>query len=125
MKLKAGNFYHHKHGRMIAVLQEIETWKFGTCFVIEEADVSGHGTSIVEVDSAPVLKDGDWTEIGKEEWKKNFEYVACSWCGVYIKKGDKLVQTDEGDGHSECYAKFVASGAPIEKIDIPSFPTLQ
>ena len=68
MKLEVGRFYCHEGGRQIAVVGEVETYKWGKMFVIEEADSTGHGISCTEATDLG----GNWVEIGREEWLSNF-----------------------------------------------------
>jgi hypothetical protein len=71
MKLEPGKFYKHNSGRSIAVLGDVETWKWGPMLVIEETDETGHSISCVEKDQAED-KHEKWTEIGLEEFKREF-----------------------------------------------------
>ena len=71
MIFEAGKFYMHEAGRQIAVLAEVETYKWGKMLLIEEADGTGHSISCAEIDEA----NSNWVEIGKEEWMLNFVKV--------------------------------------------------
>lgn len=74
MKFEVGRYYKHANGRAIAVVGEVETWKWSTMLVIEETDETGHGISCVEKDQAEDTHDR-WIEIGVEEWKRDFGIV--------------------------------------------------
>ena len=65
-----GKFYLHDKGRCIAIVAEIETYMWGEIFVVEETDHTGHGISCIEKDAE--IND-NWTEVGREEWLRNFE----------------------------------------------------
>lgn len=110
MKFEPGKFYAHTGGRQIAVLGEVESFKWGKVFVIEEADKTGHGISVSEVNQQS--PDGVWIEIGKEEWMRNFENAACSDCGRVFQSGDKFVATNDGPLHVECYAAQIKERGP-------------
>lgn len=69
MFFKVGCFYAHEAGRQIAVLAEVQTYRWGRMLVIEEADATGHSISCAEIAEA---NDHNWVEIGKEEWLLNF-----------------------------------------------------
>lgn len=69
MIFEVGCFYAHGAGRQIAVLAEVETFKWGKMLVIEEADATGHSISCAESASA----ENTWIEIGREEWLRNFK----------------------------------------------------
>lgn len=71
MIFEVGHFYSHEAGRQIAVLAEVETYKWGRMLVIEEADGTGHSISCVEVGEE--ANDHNWCEIGREEWLRNFK----------------------------------------------------
>ena len=73
MLFEAGKFYSHEAGRQIAVLAEVETYKWGKMLVIEEADGTGHSISCAEVGEE--ANDHNWVEIGREEWMLNFVKV--------------------------------------------------
>jgi len=105
MRFEPGKFYSHEGGRQIAVHGPIETYKWGSCFVIEEADKTGHGISISEVDQAE--SDHEWVEIGKEEWLENFKDSVCDECGKVFQGGDKFVTIDNQMLHVECFAERV------------------
>lgn len=72
MNFEPGHFYAHEAGRQIAVVGEVETYKWGRMLVIEEADKTGHSISCVEVADAEA-NENLWIEIGKEEWMRNFK----------------------------------------------------
>jgi len=65
-----GKFYQHTGGRCITVVGEVETYKWGVMFVVEEADKTGHGISCIDKTAE---KNDNWTEIGKAEFMQNFE----------------------------------------------------
>ena len=69
MQFKVGHFYAHEAGRQIAVIAEVETYKWGRMLVIEETDRTGHSISCAETGEA---NDNNWVEIGYEEWMLNF-----------------------------------------------------
>ena len=73
MIFKVGSFYMHEAGRQIAVLAEVETFKWGKMLVIEEADATGHSISCAEIGEE--ANDHNWVEIGKGEWMLNFVKV--------------------------------------------------
>ena len=91
MKFESGKFYTHGGGRQIAILGEVETYRWGKVFVIEEADKTGHAMTTAEVSQE--TPDGVWIEIGKEEWMRNFEGSVCDECGQVFQDGDKFVFT--------------------------------
>ncbi|MDZ4340931.1 MAG: hypothetical protein U1E51_00655 [Candidatus Binatia bacterium] len=70
MKFEVGHFYMHEAGRQIAVIAEVESYKWAKMFVIEEADSTGHSISCAEVNQE--ANDHNWVEIGREEWLRNF-----------------------------------------------------
>ena len=70
MLFEVGKFYMHEAGRQIAVLAEVETYKWGKMLVIEEADKTGHSLSCAEVEEE--ANDHNWVEIGRDEWLQNF-----------------------------------------------------
>ena len=105
MRFEPGKFYSHEGGRQIAVHGPIETYKWGSCFVIEEADKTGHAISVSEVDQA--ASDHEWVEIGKEEWMQNFKDSVCDECGKVFQGGDKFVTIDNQMLHVECFAERV------------------
>ena len=72
MNFEPGKFYSHDAGRQIAVVGEVETYKWGKMLVIEEADSTGHSISCVEAADAEA-NESLWIEIGKEEWLRNFK----------------------------------------------------
>jgi hypothetical protein len=74
MKFEVGQYYRHANGRAIAVVGEVETWKWSTMLVIEETDPTGHSISVVEKSQAEDTKDR-WVQIGVEEWKNAFGIV--------------------------------------------------
>jgi hypothetical protein len=69
MIFEVGKFYIHEAGRQIAVLGEVDSFKWGKMLVIEEADATGHSISCAEVGDEA----NNWVEIGKEEWMLNFK----------------------------------------------------
>ena len=71
---QAGKFYKHRAGRSIAILCEIETYKWNKQFIVEEADITGHAVSCMDIDSE---RNENWLEIGKIEFLRAFkgEYV--------------------------------------------------
>uniref|UniRef100_A0A6M3L4D8 Uncharacterized protein n=1 Tax=viral metagenome TaxID=1070528 RepID=A0A6M3L4D8_9ZZZZ len=117
MRFEVGKFYMHERGRMVAVIAEVKTYKWGPCYVVEEADGSGHSTSIVEVATMPDLTT-EWVEIGRREWMKNFKDQECEGCGKVFVENDRYVVSDEGYYHSECYAKFIASGVKPSVVEV-------
>ena len=50
MRFEPGKFYSHEGGRQIAVHGPIETYKWGPCFVIEEAEESAFEGDIPDPD---------------------------------------------------------------------------
>lgn len=71
MQFESGHFYMHEAGRQIAVVGEVESYKWGKMLVIEETDKTGHAISCMEIGQD--ANDADWIEIGKEEWMRNFQ----------------------------------------------------
>ena len=76
MIFEPGKFYSHEAGRQIAILSEVETYKWGKMLVIEEADKTGHGISCSEVGQE--VNENTWVEIGEEEWLRNFKQPTCN-----------------------------------------------
>lgn len=70
MVFEVGHFYIHEAGRQIAVVGEVETYKWGKMLVIEEADRTGHAISCAEIGQEA---NENWVEIGKAEWMRNFQ----------------------------------------------------
>ena len=70
MIFQVGRYYAHEAGRQIAVLAEVETYKWGKMLVIEEADATGHSISCAEISEA---NDNNWVQIGQAEWLHNFK----------------------------------------------------
>lgn len=73
LKFEVGKFYHHEHGRSIAVLAKVNTFKWGEMLVIEETDPTGHSISTVQAGAEDLHE--RWVEIGKPEWERNFNRV--------------------------------------------------
>ena len=73
MLFQPGKFYTHTHGRTIAVLDYMNTHKWGKVLVIEETDHTGHGLSVIDEKDNAHDKTANWTEIGKEEFDENFK----------------------------------------------------
>ncbi|MBC8218121.1 MAG: hypothetical protein H8E73_06615 [Planctomycetes bacterium] len=116
MKFEPGKFYAHGGGRQIAVLGEVDSYKWGKVFVIEEADKSGHGISVSEVDQES--PEGVWVEIGRDEWMRNFENASCTACGRIFQAGDKFVPTNDGPLHIECFNAHLKERGP-ELVQAP------
>lgn len=70
MKFENEKYYRHSAGRHIHIVGEVETTKWGMMLVVEEADTTGHAISCIQVGSEDTAD--NWTEIGEEEWKRNF-----------------------------------------------------
>jgi len=70
MIFEVDHFYSHEAGRQIAVLAEVETYKWGRMLVIEEADKTGHSISCAEIAEA---NGNNWVEISRNEWLRNFK----------------------------------------------------
>jgi hypothetical protein len=74
MNFKLGNFYMDPTGRMIAILDKINSYAWGEMIIVEECVpvVGGieHYISSIILDHSN--KEGNWTEIGKSEWMTNF-----------------------------------------------------
>jgi len=70
MKFEIGHFYKYSAGRCIAIVGEVETYKWGKQFVVEEVDKTGHGISCTDADSEC---NENWLEIGREEFLRNFK----------------------------------------------------
>jgi len=70
MIFEPGKFYSHEAGRQIAILGEVESYRWGKMLVIEEADKTGHSISCSEVGQE--ANDNNWVEIGRGEWLRNF-----------------------------------------------------
>jgi hypothetical protein len=71
MNMEAGKFYMHEKGRKIAVIGQVESFKWGPMLVVEETDDTGHSISCVETKDSD-LNDNNWVEIGRDEWMRNF-----------------------------------------------------
>lgn len=71
MIFEVGKYYIHEKGRQIAVLGEVETFRWGKMLVIEEADRTGHSISCVGIEEAEDVN-LNWQPIGREEWMRNF-----------------------------------------------------
>jgi len=110
MRFSVGHFYSHKAGRQIAVVGEVETYKWGKMLVIEEADKTGHAISTSE--TGQEANANEWTEIGKTEWLENFKDSACYDCGMVFKDGDNFVQVSGGLVHIQCFAARIKEGGP-------------
>jgi len=87
MIFEVGRYYAHEAGRQIAVLAEVETYKWGKMLVIEEADKTGHSISCAEIAEA---NDNNWIEIGETEWLQNFTNE--SWYKARTEKRNAMVQ---------------------------------
>ena len=70
MNFEVGKFYCHEAGRRIAVLGEVDSFKWGRMLVIEEVDGTGHSISCAEVGQE--ANDHNWVEIGQGEWQLAF-----------------------------------------------------
>ncbi len=70
MLFQVGHYYIHEGGRQIAVVGQVTTYKWGDMLVIEEADKTGYSISCVEMGQE--ANDNNWTEIGRDEWLRNF-----------------------------------------------------
>ena len=112
MKFEQGKFYVHEAGRAIAILGEVETYKWGKQLVVEETDPTGHGISTINTDA--VCIDGSWIEIGKPEWDRRFkEIYSCGHCGLRLSEGQKIMKTDDGKMyHEDCWKKNIDEDAP-------------
>ena len=86
MTFEIGHFYSHEAGRQIAVLAEVETYKWGKMLVIEEADDTGHSISCAEI----TANDSTWVEIGEIEWLQNF--IGEPWYRPRMEKLNAMVQ---------------------------------
>lgn len=71
MFFELGKFYGHEAGRQIAVVGEVNTYKWGKMLVIEEADPTGHSISCVE--AGEDVSESVWVEIAKHEFMENFK----------------------------------------------------
>lgn len=110
MKFEKGKFYCHEAGRAIAILSEVETYKWGKQLVVEETDPTGHGISTMNFESK--FTDA-WIEIGKPEWDRRFKEIhSCAAnCGVGLVPGEKVMKTDDGKFyHEDCWKKIVGEG---------------
>ena len=112
MKFKPERFYSHEGGRQIAVLSEVETYRWGKMFVVEEADKSGHAISVMEINETADIEKQGWVEIGKSEFMRNFEESTCDACGKVFQDGDKFVPTDDGPIHVQCYSQLIKERGP-------------
>lgn len=118
MKFEIEHFYIHSGGRQIAILSEVESYRWGKMLVVEEADKTGHSISCMEVPNAEAdMTEQGWIEIGKAEWMRNFEAISCVDCGKGFEEGSKYVPTSDGPLHVECYVERVKERGP-EHIDI-------
>jgi len=104
---EVGKFYCHPGGRQIAIVGEVETTKWGRVFVLEEADATGHGSSLMEIADAAKAEVNGWTEIGREEWMANFKESMCLHCEKCFVAGGKFVPLKEGHVHIECYSPYM------------------
>ena len=112
MKFEPGKFYSHEGGRQVAILAEVETYRWGKQLVVEEADGSGHGISVMEMNDVADIEKQGWVEIGKTEWMRNFEKQTCDACGKVFQDGDKFVPTDDGPIHVTCYSQLIKERGP-------------
>ena len=71
MNFEIGKFYQHSAGRYIAIVGEVETYKWGRMFVVEEMDKTGHAISCIQVGSEDTAD--NWTEVGKSEFLQVFK----------------------------------------------------
>lgn len=113
---EVGKFYAHEGGRQIAVLGTVNTFKWGESFVIEEADATGHGVSVAEVNKFADIQALGWIEIGQEEWLRNFDTPSCALCGKTFDeetvKHAKVVATDRGIACATCFKQMVDGMPP-------------
>jgi len=112
MKFETGKYYSHPGGRQIAVVGEVKTTKWGKMFVLEEADKTGHGVSVMEIADIRKAEANGWIEIGKEEWMRNFEDAVCLYCEKCFLDGAKFVPTGKGPIHIECYTEYLKMTGP-------------
>jgi hypothetical protein len=70
IKIATGQYYMHNHGRKIAVLEKVNTYRWGEQFIIEETDTTGSAISCADVNTEFDMD--RWTSIGREEWLRNF-----------------------------------------------------
>lgn len=70
LKFEPGKFYRHEDGRCIAILSEVNTYKWGKMLVVEETDPTGHSISCITGDATDYHE--RWAEIGKDEWTREF-----------------------------------------------------
>ena len=85
MQFEVGKFYAHEGGRKIAVLGEVESYRWGTMLVIEEADKTGHSISCSEVGQE--ANENNWVEIGLPEFMNTFGPITrerVERCGTVI-----------------------------------------
>jgi hypothetical protein len=73
LKLEKGKFYKHEKGRCIAVLDDVDTYKWGKLLVVEETDHTGHSISCVDGEAEDLHE--RWIEISKDEWLMEFNGV--------------------------------------------------
>lgn len=71
MNFEKGKFYQHSAGRYIAIIAEVETYKWGAMFVVEELDKTGHAISCIQIGSEDTAD--NWTEVGKDEFMQAFK----------------------------------------------------
>ena len=71
MKFEVGHFYMHDKGRQVAILDECNTYAWGKCYVVEEADKTGHSISIMDKNQCD--ETANWVEISRNEWLRNFQ----------------------------------------------------
>ena len=119
MKFEIGHFYTHEAGRQVAVLGEVESYRWGKMLVVEEADKTGHSISCMEINEMADMEQIGWIEIGKAEWMRNFDdNVTCPDCGKVIEAGQKYVLSNGGPIHLECYTQRIKERGPelIETI---------
>ena len=115
-----GKFYKHPFGRSIAIVDEVETFKWGKLLVVEETDVTGHGISCCGVDALDL--NGQWTEISQEEFLSEFNKVyVCFECKEQIRTNQEYRMTQKfGPMHEECFQKIIE-----EEADEPAENTIQ
>lgn len=68
---QVGRFYQHSAGRYIAIIAEVETYKWGRMFVVEETDKTGHSISCIQVGSEDTAD--NWIEVSKGEFMRVFK----------------------------------------------------
>lgn len=101
MKFEVGKYYSHEGGRQIAILSEFESIRWGKMFVVEAADITGFAVECME-DAGDADMGAWWVEIGKEEFRLNYQYVSCKECGKMFTDKSRPVKMGKENYHPTC-----------------------